>query len=144
MRKLSQSLVLSLLSTCLAAAVGCGGGDSSSFKNSLTFGASLGGTGFDLIGESKTFSLAALSTQPQIYFKLESADDMAGRAIRLYFDSITNKDFTNPQSYGHILLSAFAASNVGTYDVQGHLVAQVGPDIGKETFVARSDLTITP
>jgi len=144
MRNLRSALMLCLLSTSFAAASGCGGGDSSSFRNSLTFGTSFGGTGFDLVGESKTFSLTALGSPPQLYFKLESAEDMAGRAVRLYFDSITNKDFTNPQSYGHILLSAFAVSNVGTYDVQGYLVEQVGPDIGKETFVAKSDLTIAP
>lgn len=144
MRNLRSTLMLCLLSTCFATAGGCSGGDSSTFKNSLTFGTSFGGTGFDLVGESKTFSLAVLGPQPQLYFKLESAEDMAGRAVRLYFDSITNKDFTNPQSYGHLLLSAFAVSNVGTFDVQGYLVEQVGPDMGQETFVAKSDLTLTP
>jgi hypothetical protein len=143
MKNLRRAFVLSLVAFCLVTAAGCGGGSSSSFKNSLTFGTAIGGNGFQLVNENTTFSIAML-TSSQLAFRLESADDMAGRAVRLYFDSITNKDFTNPQSYGHILLSSFTITNPGTYNVQGDLVAQVGPDIGKETVVASSTLTMTP
>ena len=142
MKNLRCALFLGLVS--FAPVAGCSGGGSSDFKNSLTFGTGLSGKGFDLAGESTTFSIAMLGAGSQLYFRLESAEDMAGRAVRLYFDSITNKDFTNPQSYGHILLSAFTITNPGTYTVQAYLVEQVGPDIGKETFVAQSVLTMTP
>ena len=141
MKTLRRTLFLGLLSFCLAA--GCGGGSSSDFKNELSFGTGLAGNGFDLAGENTTFSLALLGPAAQIYFRLESAEDMAGRAVRLYLDSVTNKDFTNPQSYGHILLSAFTITNPGTYTVQAYLVEQVGPDMGKETFVVQSPLTLT-
>ena len=144
MMNLRRALVLSFVAFCLATAAGCGGGSSSGYKNNLTFGTGLAGNGFQLANENTTFSLAMLGTQAQLYFRLESSDDMAGRAVRLYFDSITNKDFTNPQSYGHILLSGFSITNAGTYNVQGYLVEQVGPDIGKETPVASATLTMTP
>jgi hypothetical protein len=143
MTNLRRSLVLSFASFCLFAVAGCSG-SSSDYKNSLTFGTGLGGNGFDLVGENTTFSIAMLGTGSQLYFRLESADDQAGRAVRLYFNDLTNKDFIPPQSYGHILLSAFTITNVGSYTVKGYLVEQVGPDIGKETFVAQSDLTMTP
>jgi hypothetical protein len=142
MKTLRRTLFLGLLSFCLLA--GCGGGSNSDFKNQLTFGTGLSGNGFDLAGENTTFSLALLGPASQIYFRLESAEDMAGRAVRLYFDAITNKDFTNLQSYGHIFLSAFTITNPGTYTVQAYLVEQVGPDIGKETFVVQADLVMQP
>jgi len=140
MKTLRRALFLGLLSFCLV--LGCGGGSSSSYKNSLNFGTGLAGNGFDLAGENSTFSVAAVAGS--LYFRLESADDMAGRAVRLYFDSVTNKDFPNPQQYGHILLSSFTITNPGTYTVKAYLVEQVGPDIGKETFVAQSDLLMQP
>jgi hypothetical protein len=126
--------------------LGCGGGSDSSYKNSLTFGTGLGGTGFDLIGESNTFSVSALGSQGQIYFKLESAADMGGRAVRLYINDGTyaQKDYSNPQSYGHYLLSSFRITDVGTFNVKALLVEQVGPDIGQETSVAQADITMQP
>ena len=35
-------------------------------------------------------------------------------------------------------------TDTGTFTVKGYLVEQVGPDIGKETFVAGSTITTTP
>jgi hypothetical protein len=119
--------------------------NTSEFKNSLTFGTGLGPTFFDLIGESTTFSVGLMGTTGQIWFRLESADDMAGRAVRLYINgTYAQKDYVNPQSYGHILLSSFRITDVGTFTVKGYLVAQVGPDIGKETLVAESTITMQP
>ena len=143
MTNLCRALVLALLACCLPTAAGCSGGSANS-SNSLTFGTGLAGNGFSLAGENTTFSIAMLGAGSQLYFRLESADDFAGRAVRLYFDSLTNKDFIPPQSGGHILLSAFSVTNPGTYTVKGYLVEQIGPDIGKESFVAQSDLTMTP
>ncbi len=124
----------------------CGSNTTSDFKNSLTFGTGLGGTGFDLLGESTTFSVGLMGATGQIYFKLESAADMAGRAVRLYISKGTyaQKDYPNPQSYGHMLLSSFRITDVGTFPIDGDLVEQVGPDIGKETLVASSTITMQP
>ena len=123
----------------------CSGGGGSNYKNSLTFGTGIGGTGFDLIGESTTFSVGLMGSTGQIYFKLESAGDMAGRAVRLYINKIySQKDYVNPQSYGHILLSPFRITDVGTYTVEANLVEPIGPDIGKESFVTQSDILMQP
>ena len=136
MKSLLHALVLGIVS--LATLTGCGSSDSQQFTNNLTFGTSIGGNGFQLVNEGTTF------TAPDIAFKLESADDMAGRAVRLLINDGTyaTKDYTPPQDYGHYLLSSFRITDSGTYVVKGYLVAQVGPDIGKETFVAQSTLTV--
>jgi hypothetical protein len=142
-----RTLFFFLVALGLVAGTGCGSNNSdSSFKDSLTFGTGIGGTGFDLIGESTTFSVAMMGSTGQIWFKLESAADMAGRAVRLYINDGTyaQKDYVNPQSYGHILLSSFRITDVGSFVVKGYLVEQVGPDIGKETFVSQSTISMTP
>jgi len=126
-------VTLALLASC---------GDQDSFKDSLTFGTGITGTGFTLAGEGTTFSLKELKGGP-IWFRLESAADIDGRFVRLYFNDITNKDYTAVQKYGHITLSSFAATNAGTYKVKGYYVQTV-IDIGKETLVAGSTLNITP
>jgi hypothetical protein len=137
------SLFVLLLGVSVLGACGGGGSD---FKDSLTFGDGLGGNGFALLNEGTTFSVATMGSTGQIYFKLESSADMAGRAVRLYINEGTygQKDYINPQSYGHILLSSFRITDVGAFTVKGYLVEQVGPDIGKETFVAQSTINMTP
>jgi hypothetical protein len=71
---------------------------------------------------------------------------MGGRAVRLYVNNGTyaTKDYTNPQSYGHMLLSSFRITDTGSFSVKGLLVEQIGPDIGKETFIAESTVTMQP
>ena len=134
-----------LISFGVLASTGCGSSNSE-FKDSLTFGTGLGGTGFDLINPGTTFSVAAEGTTGAIYFKLESAADMAGRAVRLYINAGTydTHDYPSPQYYGHILLSSFRITDTGPFTVKGYLVEQVGPDIGKETFIAGANLTMQP
>ncbi len=121
-------------------------GATATYMNSLTFGTGVGGTDFDLINPGTTFSVAAEGTTGAIYFKLESAADMAGRTVRLYINAGTydTHDYPNPQSYGHILLSSFRITDTGSFTVKGYLVEQVGPDIGKETFVAGANITMQP
>ena len=140
-----RTAFLCLISFFVLASAGCGS-NNSDFKNSLTFGTGLGGTGFDLINPGTTFSVAAEGTTGAIYFKLESAADMASRAVRIYINDGTygTHDYQNPQSYGHILLSSFRITDTGTFTVKGYLVENVGPDIGKETFVAGSNITMEP
>ena len=131
----------------LFSSAGCGSG--SSFQDSLRFGTAIGANGVELVGESSAFSITALGTTGQIYFRLESAQDMGGRAARLYINYAAGdapywqKDYPNPQSYGHILLSSFRVTDVGSYTVHAYLVEQVGPDIGKETHVIDAPLGMT-
>lgn len=132
----------------LFAVAGCSSNSADSgaeYQNTLTFGTGVGGSGFDLLGEGTTFSVTALGSQA-IWFKLGSAADMQGRAVRLYFNDGTyaTKDYQNPQDYGHYLLSSFRLTDVGSFTVKANLVAQVGPDIGKETLVAQATLAMQP
>jgi hypothetical protein len=144
MNRLRKALFFLVL-VCAPILSACGS-NTSEFKNSLTFGTGLGPTYFDLIGESTTFSVGLMGSTGQIWFRLESEADMAGRAVRLYINDGTyaQEDYINPQSYGHILLSSFRITDVGTFTVKGYLVEQVGPDIGKETFVAQSSINMQP
>ncbi len=146
MRMRCRGLLAAMVASLWMGFSGCGGGSDSAYKDRLTFGTGIAGTGFDLVGESTTFSVSLLGTTGQIWFKLESAADMAGRAVRLYINDGTyaQKDYTNPQSYGHYLLSSFRITDVGSFTVKAFLVAQAGPDIGKDTAVAQSTIAMTP
>lgn len=109
------------------------------FKDDLRFGTGLGGNGFQLVGESETFTKATTS---MLTFRLESSANFEGRFVRLYFDGLTNKDFAacaNPDA--HICLSSFPTVNPGTYTVKAYLV-KTTVDIGKETFVASRTITV--
>lgn len=136
-----RALLVLALTLGLGLPAGCGG-DEDSFQDSLTFGTGITGTGFTLTGEATSFSLAALGGNP-LWFRLESAADIDGRFVRLYFNDITNKDFTAVQPYGHIVLASFPVTTAGTYVVKAFHVQTV-IDIGKETFVAQKTLTLTP
>lgn|SRR5512145_1396010 len=140
-----RSLIPCLVSFLLVGVSGCTDKDTSEFKDQLTFGSALGPTGFDLINEGTSFSLAS-TDGGTLWFKLESAQDMGGRAVRLYVNNGTyaTKDYTNPQSYGHMLLSSFRITDTGSFSVKGLLVEQIGPDIGKETLVDESTVTMQP
>lgn len=138
MKSFLRSLVLGLACLGSLSLSACGsGGDQ--YTNRLTFGTAIGQGGdmFTLVNEGTTF------TTPDIWYKLESAEDMGGRTVRLYINEGTyaTKDYPAAQDYGHYQLSSFRITDPGTYTVKAFLVAQVGPDIGKETFVAQSSLT---
>ena len=138
MKYVLRALVLGLACLASVSLTACGsGGDQ--FSNRLTFGTGIGqgGDAFALVNEGTTF------TAPDIWFKLETAEDLDSRAVRLYINDGTyaTKDYTPSQTYGHYFLSSFRITDPGTYTVKGYLVKQVGPDIGQETFVAQSTLT---
>ena len=140
-----RTAFLCLISFFVLANAGCGS-NNSDFQDSLTFGTGFGATGFDLINPGTTFSVATEGTSGAIYFKLESAADMAGRAVRIYINDGTygTHDYLSQQSSAHILLSSFRITDTGSFTVKGYLVEQVGPDIGKETFVAGSNISMQP
>ena len=128
-----------LLLGCLLVA-GCG--SQSEFSNKLTFGTGIAGNGFELAGESNSFSLAQLGSDP-IYFRFESAADIGDRFVRLYYNKLYNQDYVPTQNYGHILLSYFSVTNEDTYLVEAYLVETI-IDIGKETHVVDANLTVGP
>ena len=109
------------------------------FTDSLTFGTGVTGTGFTLVGESESFSVA---TTHVLWFRVESSANFDGRFVRLYLNKLEQKDFAgcaNPDA--HLCLSQFSVSQPGTYEVEAYLVQTIN-DIGKETFVASARLTL--
>ena len=137
MKSLLRSLVIGLVGLASFSLTGCGS-DGSQYTNNLTFGTGIGGNGFELVNEGTAF------TAPDIWFKLESADDMAGRAVRLLINDGTygTKDYQQAQDYGHYLLSSFRITDAGAFVVKAYLLKQVGPDIADPIFVAQSTLTM--
>ena len=106
------------------------------YSNKLTLGTGFSTTNFfELTGVGTTFP-----DSTNIYFRLESADDMGGSAVRLIIEQqdgtpISSQDYPNPQSYGHILISNFSITRTGNYKATGILVT------GLKT-VATVDFTI--
>ena len=96
---------------------------SSEFTNSLTLGTGLNPNNlFELTGAGTSFTAPAV-----LYFRLESANDMAGSAVRLKIDQqdgtpIFSQDYPSPSSYGHIFLSNFTLTRTGSYVATGILV----------------------
>jgi hypothetical protein len=128
-----------LLSTVLFLAVVSGIGcdknpAGNDFSNELTLGT--GQSGFDLTGVSTSFTRNSI-----VFWRLESADDMAGSQVIIKIDTITGANvgsstFNNPQSYGHIMVSQVTVpGNPGSYRATGILAT------GNKT-VAGIDFTV--
>jgi hypothetical protein len=100
-----------------------------------------GMVGFDLTGEASTFIMTEGSIF--LYFRLESADDMAGRTVVLDFltsgDALINTITRDQaQDYGHIMLSSFEwLGGTGNYKINAYLA-----DGNDKIFIATTDFTI--
>ncbi len=111
-----------------------------SYSNKIELGAGLDQSNpFNLIGTATTFSgIPAL-----IYFRLESADDMGGSAVSISVQKLSGSNYANyysfeypnPQSYGHIIVSAFSIQDKGNYKVSAYLV-------NGNKFVAAKEFTV--
>lgn len=111
----------------------------SAFKDELKFGTGINYSAFQLTGEATTFD--KLTTR-QLSFRLESSANFSGRFVRLYLNTLEQKDFTAcANADAHLCLSSFPVSTVGTYDVKAYLVDTV-IDIGKETLVTSATFTL--
>lgn len=113
--------------------------NNSEFTDELTLGTGM--IGFDLTGESSTFTLVDASIF--LYFRLESEEDMAGRTVILDFltsgdDLINTITREQAQDYGHIMLSSFEWwGGTGDFKINAYL------DGGAEKiFVATTNFTI--
>jgi hypothetical protein len=106
------------------------------YSNKIAFGTGLNPSNlFELTGVGTSFGAASL-----IYFRLESADDMAGSTVRLVItkgdgSAYESIDYPNPQSYGHIMVSTLYIYDAGSYKVTGMLVT------GSKT-IASQNITI--
>jgi len=112
---------------------------SDQFSNKLTLGTGM--NGFTINGETTNFS--RIGGNAIIYWRLESAADMAGSAVRIDISkqstsgwtSETSFNFPSTQNYGHIMLSSFFLTSAGNYRATGVLVT------GNVT-VASKDFTV--
>lgn len=107
------------------------------FTNKLTVGTGI--SGFSLINESTTFYRVISSAT--VYWRLESAVDMAGSAVTIKIDRPSGSNyqtlnFSNPQSYGHIMLSSMAIPDTGSFRATGILTA-TNSTVASIDFVVR-------
>ena len=126
---------------CLIAVLalaGCGGGGGS-FKDDLSFGTGVDATFQALVGVADSFDTRTTSL---VWFRMESSASFEGRFVRLYFNTLEQKDYAGCASQdAHICVSQFAVSTPGTWQVKAYLVKTV-IDIGQETLVASHTLTL--
>jgi len=131
---------------CLLAAAGCGSNTSdNSYKDSLTFALALAATASTW--SARHHVLDRHHGHPRDDLLQIGKRGGHGSARWSYLHQrwyYGMEDYPSLQSYGHYLLSTFRITDTGTFTVKGYLVEQVGPDIGKETFVAGSTITTTP
>ena len=134
---LTAVLLLSLLAGCKKDDAGT---NSDLFTDNLKLGTGMNASNFTLSGETTTF---VGTPNNMIYWRLESKDDMAGSPVTIRIEKNVNGTFSNPQSfpfsnpqnYGHIMLSSFPWSQTGSYRASGILAAA-----GK--VVATRDFTV--
>jgi hypothetical protein len=97
------------------------------FSNKLLLGTGQNATNpFNLTGQGTSFTGAPLA----LYWRLESKDDMAGSQVTIDIKKLTggtyvahmSQTFANPQSYGHIMVSAVTIDSVGSFRATGILV----------------------
>ena len=122
---LTAVLLLSLLAGCKKDDAST---NSDQFTDNLKLGTGMNASNFTISGETTSFIGTPNS---MIYWRLESKDDMAGSVVSIKIEKIVNGTLTtaqsfpfqNPQSYGHIMLSAFPWSQAGSYRATGILTA---------------------
>jgi hypothetical protein len=124
---MKRTIMLSA-AVCLLSMMGCNKNPSDSnseFSNKLTLGTGM--NGFNLVNEGTTFTRTGANAM--IYFRLESAADMAGSNVTIKVEKNSSGTwsnylsfpFTSIQSYGHIFLSGFSLSDAGSFRATGIL-----------------------
>jgi hypothetical protein len=137
--KLTQTLLFAL--TLVIVLAGCKKDDPTSssdqYTNKLTLG--MGMSGFTITTEATVFY--AVAGRATVYWRLESAADMAGSSVTMkierqaagVFVTDTSITYTNPQSYGHIMLSSFTLPRTGSFRATG-LLATGTVTVASQTF----------
>jgi hypothetical protein len=116
--------ILCLTCCCMFAAVSCEKKPTSTdFKNELTLGT--GSSGFALTGTGTVFDFPQGGSL-QLYWRLESSDDMAGSRVIISIENFAggvsvSQTYTNSQSYGHIMCSSITITAAGSYRATGTL-----------------------
>jgi hypothetical protein len=134
-------LAILLFSTLLAS---CKKDDASTnsdqYTDNLKLGTGMNASNFTLSGETTSF---VGTPNNMIYWRLESKDDMAGSSVTMRieknvngaFSTVQSFPFPNPQTYGHIMISAFLWNQTGSYRATGILNAN-------SKVVATRDFTV--
>jgi hypothetical protein len=141
-----RSTLVIVALTLVVACIGCKKDSTTSttpdqYTNKLTLGTGMNATNFTLTGEGTTFTRTTGSAM--IYYRLESAADFGGAGISIKIEKQSGTSYTlvgtypyaNPQNYGHIIMSAFAVADVGTFRATGLLTAS-------STTVATATFTV--
>jgi len=110
-----------------SASVDSGDSTTGGYSNKLTFGTGWNTSNFTLTGEGTTFNLTGGSAT--LYYRLESANDLAGNAVSIKvekqttggYTTVGTYSYTNPQNYGHIIMSSISITGAGTYRMTGQM-----------------------
>lgn len=102
---------------------------SDSFTNSLTLGTGMNASNLSLVGAGNTFTRMGGSVN--VFYRLESAADLGGAGLSIKIEKHSTSGYTvigtyaysNPQNYGHIIMSSFSISDSGNYRATGLLTA---------------------
>ena len=129
-----KAVLITVISIFIIIASGCKKDSSNpssgndQYSNKLTLGTGVDYSRFLITGEGTSFFKIGGTTQ--IYWRLESANDMAGSTVNIKiekqsgstFVNDTSFTFTNPQSYGHITISSLTISKTGNFRATGLLI----------------------
>lgn len=111
------------------------------YTNKITLGTGMNASNFTLTGEGSVFTRA--SSAATIYYRLESAADLGGAGVSIKIEKQTGSTYSvvqtyaysNPQNYGHIIMSAFNVTDVGSYRATGLLTSS-------STVIAATTFTV--
>jgi hypothetical protein len=139
-----RSTMMIVALTLVVALTGCKKDDSSTnpadqYTNKLTLGTGMNTSNFTLTGEGSTFTRT--SGMAMIYYRLESANDFGGAGISIKIEKQSGSSYTtvgtypysNPQNYGHIIMSAFTVTDAGTFRATG-LITATSAAVASTTF----------
>ncbi len=112
------------------------------YSNKLTLGTGMNASTFTLTGEGSVFTRNA--GVAAITYRLESAADFGGAGVSIKIEkqsgssytAVGTYPYTNPQNYGHIIMSAFNVADVGSYRATGLLTATSGV-VASTTFTVQ-------
>ena len=141
-----RSLIAVLIVSIMFLSSSCKKDDSTSssdqFTNKLTLGTGWNVSNFTLTGEGSAFT--RVGTAATIYFRLESATDLGGAGISIKIEKQSGSNYTvvgtypysNPQSYGHIIMSSFTVSDIGSFRATG-MITSSSSVIATTTFTVQ-------
>jgi len=144
MPRLSVALLMTVL--LMLQLSGCAKEDSSTSPDSsadnLTLGTGINPSNlFELVGEGTTFK----GVNVDIYWRLESKDDMTGSAVKIKIEKLVSgvysifqtNSYSSTQNNGHIMISSFSLPQTGSFRATGILVAT-------NKSIASRDFTVQP